>query len=61
VAYNSTETSPVGDCSVGVGIADNLAFDVHFIVGSNRYGKLNPCDAAKIIAEDVLDNLKAAQ
>ncbi|MFD2416426.1 DUF3558 domain-containing protein [Amycolatopsis pigmentata] len=61
VAYNSTEVHPVGDCSVGVGIADNLAFDVHFIVGSDRYGKLNPCDAAKAIAEDVLTNLKAAQ
>lgn len=61
VVYNPVVASPVGDCGVGVGIADNLAFDVHFIVGSDRYGKLNPCDAAKAIAGDVLDNLKAAQ
>lgn len=61
VAYNSTDAPPVGDCSVGVGIADNLVFDVHFIVGSDRRGKLNPCDAAKVIAGDVLANLKAAQ
>jgi uncharacterized protein DUF3558 len=60
VVYNSTESTPVGDCSVGVGIADNLAFDVHFVVGSNRYGQQNPCDVAKVVAHDVLDNLKAA-
>lgn len=59
--YDPIDVSPVGDCAIGVGIADNLAFDVHFIVGSNRYGKQNPCDVAKIIAEDVLSNLKAAQ
>jgi hypothetical protein len=58
--YNSTESTPVGDCDVAVGIADNLVFDVGFVVGTDRYGKENPCDAAKTIAEDVLENLKAA-
>lgn len=60
VEYNSTEASPITDCSVGVGIADNLVFDSHYVVGSNRRGTLNPCDAAKSIAQNVLENLQAA-
>jgi hypothetical protein len=60
LAYNSTEAAAVSDCHVAVGITDTLAYDVGFVVGSDRSGKLNPCDAAKAIAQDVLDNLKAS-
>ncbi|WAL64230.1 DUF3558 domain-containing protein [Amycolatopsis cynarae] len=60
LAYNSTESSPVTDCHVAVGVTDTLAYDVGFVVGSNRYRKMNPCDAAVDIAGKVLSNLKAA-
>ncbi|GLY64295.1 hypothetical protein Atai01_09140 [Amycolatopsis taiwanensis] len=60
LAYNSTETAPVSDCHVAVGITDTVAYDVGFVVGGNRAGKQDPCDVAKIVAQDVLENLKAA-
>lgn len=60
LAYNSTENPPVAGCNISFGISDTLVVDAGFTVGSDRYGKLNPCDAAKAIAQDVLDNLKAA-
>jgi hypothetical protein len=60
LAYNVGQANPVGNCSISVGIADNLVFDVGFVPGTDRYGKVNPCDSAKIIAQDVLENLKSA-
>jgi hypothetical protein len=61
LAYNVTENPPVGGCDIAVGITDSLAVNIGFGIGSDRYGKQNPCDAANIIAQDVMENLKAAQ
>jgi uncharacterized protein DUF3558 len=60
LAYNVGQSTPIGDCGVAVGIADNLVFEAGLVVGSDRYGKTNPCDGAKVVAQDVLENLKAA-
>jgi hypothetical protein len=60
LAYNVTQNPPVGDCQIAIGISDSLVVGVGFVVGGNRYGQQNPCDVAKIVAQDVLGNLKAS-
>ncbi|WP_246127652.1 DUF3558 domain-containing protein [Amycolatopsis rhizosphaerae] len=60
LVYDITDRKPDTNCAISIGIADKVAIDVGFTVGTNRSGKQNPCDAAKVIAGMVLDNLKAA-
>ena len=59
LAYDPIE-QPTERCDLAVGVADNLVFDAGFHVGDDRRGKVDPCDAAKQIAQDVLANLRAA-
>jgi hypothetical protein len=55
-------TSVGGDpkqaCSISVGVADNLSFDVALYLSDSKVGKVDPCTVAPRAANDVVTTLK---
>jgi hypothetical protein len=59
VAYSPIDTRETsGDCSVVVGIADNMVFQTGINVSDARLGEDDPCDAARQVADLAVTTLK---
>jgi hypothetical protein len=61
VAYGAIDRRDKGACSVVVGASDEIAFEVALQQSAANIGKKDPCETGAIVAEMVVETMKAAQ
>jgi hypothetical protein len=60
VAYHTKQKEPRDDCSVAVGLSDQLAFDVRVDLSDDNIDKKNPCEIAEQVAGMMLETMQEA-
>ena len=60
VAYDPEAEKPTGDCSVGVGVTDQLAFTVQLDLSSTNIGQKDPCQVAAQVAGMMAKTMREA-
>ncbi len=61
VAYGALDLRDDGACSVVVGLSDEIAFEIALQQSAANIGKKDPCETGAIVAEMVVETMKAAQ
>ncbi|MFC4858166.1 DUF3558 domain-containing protein [Actinophytocola glycyrrhizae] len=61
VAYGALDERDAGACSVVIGTSDEIAFEVALQQSAGNVGKKDPCETGSMVAEMVLETMKAAQ
>lgn len=60
VAYDPEEKKPAADCSVAVGVSDQLSFTVKLGLSSANIGEKDPCQLAAQVADMMTKNMREA-
>jgi hypothetical protein len=60
VAYNVDSPEPTADCSVAIGVTDQLAFDMTVALSNANINKKNPCELAATVAAMALKTMREA-
>lgn len=60
VAFDITDGRSSGQCAVGVGTSDTLAFTVNVVLSGVNVGVKDPCEETAKVAEMMLQNMKGS-
>ncbi|WP_158303028.1 MULTISPECIES: DUF3558 domain-containing protein [Prauserella] len=59
VAYQLDDNRAGGDCTVRVGTSDETSVNVNVLLGEDKVGQVDPCEAAYEVTTAVIGNIKA--
>lgn len=60
VYYEMGRAKPTDECTMDVGLADDLALHVGVTIGRQKEGTVDPCEGARMVADMVITNVRGA-
>jgi hypothetical protein len=59
VAYGPSDTRQDGNCTIAVGVSDQLSFDISLFLSTAKRGQKDPCEVARVAAERAVQTMKS--